>query len=84
MDKNAPQSLPFHFAGDVSLASGGIIHFSNGCSGNDPTGSAMYVSATSLAVSYAAQKNGGDNAQPICRAEGTTISIGSPGRLGKT
>ena len=56
----------------------GIVFSSSGCSGSDPTGFPAYVAATSLAVSDAAQKNVRNSAQPIYRAEGTTILTGSP------
>ena len=38
----------------------------------------------SLPRSDAAQKNGGDSAPPICRADGTTISTGFPLWCGST
>ena len=42
-----------------------------------PAGSVSSCSMTSLAVSVAAQKNGGDSRQPIWRAVGTTNSTSS-------
>ena len=62
----------------------GMVWSSSGCEGNVPTASATYEAATSRAVSEAAQKNGGLNAQPIWRADGTTISTGWPGWFGRT
>ena len=52
---------------------GGTMWCSNGWGGSDEHGVAASCSAMSLAVSVAAQKNGGDSHQPICRAVGMTI-----------
>ncbi len=57
---------------------------SNLCCGRDPTSVSMYSTATSLAVSDAAQKYGADSTQPICSEFGTTRRAGSPGFCGQT
>ena len=61
-----------------------MVRSSSGWAGRHPFASATYVAATSRAVSDAAQKNAGDSAQPICSADGTTISTGPPGCVGST
>ena len=56
----------------------------NLCAGRDATSVSIYSSTMSLAVSDAAQNNGGDSTHPICSAVGMTNIIGYPGGCGRT
>ena len=64
---------------------GGSMCCSKGCFGRCWCGIPSYiVSMTSLAVSVAVQKSGGDSHHPIWRLVGTTISMSSSGVLGSS
>jgi hypothetical protein len=61
----------------------GFIYSSKQWGGNS-TRSATRPCMMSLPVSVAAQKYAGLSAQPICKAEGTTMRMGWPGGSGMT
>ena len=71
-------------SGRVAYSASPTVYFSNLCVGSDPTSISMYSILTSLAVSVAAQKYGGDSTHPICSDVGITSFIGSPSGCGTT